>query len=164
LAAHDHVAARERFNACDVASGKEAETSIMLILLVEDEPLCALSTSWELERANHTVLGPAASSDEALRLAEGRRPDLALVDIDLERRGAGIDVARRLRAMNVPAVFVTAQAAAASEHADLAVGYIGKPYDPADIPRSVDAIMSALRGRVVPRPLPRSLRVFSLAS
>lgn len=136
----------------------------MLILLVEDEPLCALSVAWELERANHTVLGPAASSDEALQLARRRRPDLALVDIDLERRGAGIDLVRKLRAMSVPAVFVTAQASVASQHADLVVGYIGKPYDPADIPRSVEAIMSALRGRALPRPLPTSLRVFRLAS
>src|SRR5262245_38293966 len=102
----------------------------MLILLVEDDPLCAFCASYELERAGYTVLGPSGSSDEALQLAQRLRPDLALVDIDLERRGAGIDLVRALNAMNIPSVFVTAQTSVANEHADLVVGHIDKPYDP----------------------------------
>jgi DNA-binding response OmpR family regulator len=136
----------------------------MLILLVEDDPLCAFCASYELERANYGVLGPAVSSDEALQLVRCRRPDLALVDIDLERRGAGVDLVRALRAMNIPSVFMTAQTSIANEHAHLVFGHIDKPYDPADIPLSVDAVVSAMRGRGLPRSLPASLRVFSLAS
>jgi DNA-binding NarL/FixJ family response regulator len=41
------------------------------------------------------VVGVAASGDEAVRLAEALRPDLAIVDISLGEE-SGFDVARRL--------------------------------------------------------------------
>ena len=104
----------------------------LLILIVEDEMLSALSMSWELEDAGHRVLGPAASYEEALRLARRERPLL----------------------------FVSAQSAVASRYHDLALGHIGKPYDLADLPRSVDAVLSRLRGTEPPAALPRSLRLF----
>jgi CheY-like chemotaxis protein len=136
----------------------------MLILLVEDEPLAALSATCELEGAKHGVLGPAASSDEALQLAQHRRPDLALVDIDLERPDAGIDLARRLRALDIPALFVTGQTAVAKQHADLVLGFIGKPYDPADLTRSIDVVAWMLEGHDPPQWLPPSLRLSAMVA
>jgi CheY-like chemotaxis protein len=144
--------------------GNEGLTRVMLILLVEDEPLAALSATWELESTRHSVLGPAASSDEALQLVQRRRPDLALVDIDLERPNAGIDLVRGLRALDIPSLFVTAQATVAKQHADLVLGFIAKPYDPADLTRSVDVVGSMLEGNGPPQWLPRSLRLFALVT
>ena len=133
---------------------------MMLILIVEDEMLSALSMSWELEDAGHRVLGPAASYEEALRLARRERPELALVDIDLQRPGDGVELARAFLEMDIPLLFVSAQSAVASRYHDLALGHIGKPYDLADLPRSVDVVLSRLRGAEPPSALPRSLRLF----
>jgi DNA-binding response OmpR family regulator len=132
----------------------------MLILVVEDEMLSALSMRWALEDAGHRVLGPAASYEEALQLAGRDRPQLALVDIDLQHPGDGVELARAFRDLHIPSLFVSAQSALASRHRELAVGCIGKPYDLADLPRSVDVVLSLLHGAGPPAALPRSLQLF----
>jgi len=38
----------------------------MLILIVEDEPIVAWSLAQALREAGHTLVGPTASSDEAI--------------------------------------------------------------------------------------------------
>jgi AmiR/NasT family two-component response regulator len=50
-----------------------------------------MSLTWELEDAGHKVLGPVSSMAHAQRLAEQARPDLALIDIDLQRQPQGIE-------------------------------------------------------------------------
>lgn len=133
----------------------------MLILIVEDEPLCALSTTWELQSAGHEVMGPATTLDEAVELAHAQRPDLALIDIDLVHKGDGVELARRLRDMDVASVFVSAQHALARQNSDLVLGMIGKPYNPAEISRSVEVIGAVMHGERPPPPsIPRSLQLF----
>jgi two-component system, response regulator PdtaR len=131
----------------------------MLILIVEDEPITAMSAAWELEQAGHRVLEAAATVDEALVLARKHRPDLALVDIDLHDTGNGVELARQLREMDIPSLFVSAQDSLANHNSNVALGFIGKPYHPADIPRSVEVIRALLRGEVLP-PLPRALHLY----
>lgn len=131
----------------------------MVILIVEDEPICVMSATWELEQAGHQVLEPAATIEQAMRFARQHRPDLALVDIDLEDMGDGLQLARQLRELDIPSVFVSAQDAVANLNKGLALGFICKPYDPADIPRSVAVINALLHGEALPTQ-PRALRLF----
>ena len=58
----------------------------MVVLVVEDEAIIAYCSAAMLEDAGYAVLGPAHTSAEALELARGKRPDVALIDIDLECR------------------------------------------------------------------------------
>lgn len=133
----------------------------MLILVVEDEPICALSTMVELEHAGHETLGPAATLEEGLELARTGHPTLALIDIDLMHAGDGVELAKRLRELDVAAVFVSGQHPAAFEHRDLALGLIGKPYNPADLPPSIEVIAAILEGKTFPpASQPRALRLF----
>lgn len=132
----------------------------MKILVVEDEPISALSITWELESAGHTVTGPAARIEDALRLVRLCRPDLVLLDIDLEQEGDGLKLAETFREMDIATVFVSGKGSVASQHSELALGFIGKPYNPADIPRSVAAIGAVLSGQTLPEPMPLSLRLF----
>lgn len=133
----------------------------MWVLVVEDEPFSALSAVLELEQAGHQVVGPAATLDHALQLARGHRPELALIDIDLQHTGEGLSLARRFRSMDIPSVFVSGEIALANANSALALGFIGKPYDPADLSRSVDIIEELLQGHVPTQPIPRSLHLFS---
>jgi DNA-binding NarL/FixJ family response regulator len=64
-------------------------------LIVDDNPLFGDEARSLLEQEGVSVVGVAASSDEAVRLAEELGPDLALVDINLCEE-SGFDVARRL--------------------------------------------------------------------
>ena len=133
----------------------------MLILVVEDEPICALSTVAELEHAGHRTLGPAATLEEGLELARTGHPALALIDIDLRHAGDGVELAKRLRELHVPTVFVSAQHPSAFQNSDLALGFIGKPYNPADLPPSIEVISEILNGKQpAPSSLPRALQLF----
>jgi DNA-binding NarL/FixJ family response regulator len=64
-------------------------------LIVDDSPRFGEEARSLLEHEGMSVVGVAASGDEAIRLAEALRPDLALVDISLGKE-SGFDVARRL--------------------------------------------------------------------
>lgn len=134
----------------------------MLILIVEDEPICALSTVAELEHAGHETLGPAATLEEGMALARAGHPQLALIDIDLMHAGDGIELARQLRELQIASVFVSAQHPSAYENRHLAVGFIGKPYNPADLPPSIEVIAAVLEGKQPPAALlPQALQLFT---
>ena len=64
-------------------------------LIVDDNPLFGDEARSLLEHEGVSVVGVASSGDEAARLAEELRPDLALVDIRLGEE-SGFDVARLL--------------------------------------------------------------------
>jgi two-component system, response regulator PdtaR len=107
----------------------------MVVLVVEDEAIIAYCSTALLEEAGFAVLGPAHTSSEALELARSKRPDVALIDIDLESPGAGIGVAQQLRTQYGTAiVFTTGQMDQARSHSDIAVAALSKPYDPSELP------------------------------
>ena len=68
----------------------------LTIEVVEDEALVALNLIILLEDLGHIVLGPAATSTQALTLAEATPPDLAFVDLNLVDGPTGVRVARDL--------------------------------------------------------------------
>ena len=137
----------------------------MRVLIVEDEPLIAMSLSEQISQAGHTVLGPASSSAEALELAE-EAPTMALVDIDLECKLAGVSVVRELKyRFRVPAFFVTGQRECAAQNADAALGVISKPFELSDIPQALEVAAQILRGGTPPPPsIPSSLQLFGGAA
>jgi two-component system, response regulator PdtaR len=119
----------------------------MVVLVVEDEVIIAYCTVMQLEDAGHTVLGPARTSEEALALARHTPPDVAVIDIDLEEPGAGIGLAQQLRCeYDVVVVFTTGQSELARAHADIALGVITKPYDPAELSEIVTYAAATRRG------------------
>src|SRR5687768_7743277 len=119
----------------------------MLILIVEDEPIVALSLAQALRESGHTILGPTASSDEAIELSARYAPRLALVDITLDGQIEGIALAQRLKSeMSVASVFMTAQPMLARENADAALGLIENPYLPEFVSRAIAVIDEVLDG------------------
>src|SRR6266705_6370816 len=64
-------------------------------LIVDDNPRFGEEARSLLEHEGISVVGVAASGDEAVRLAKALGPDVALVDISLGEE-SGFDVARRL--------------------------------------------------------------------
>jgi len=84
----------------------QAATSV---LIIEDEPIIAFDLSDIVSEMGHDVVGIAATKDEAVSLAIGRRPGIILADIQLCDGSSGIDAVSEIqRARNVPVVFVTA--------------------------------------------------------
>ena len=63
------------------------------ILILEDEALIALDLKEELEDLGYIITGLTSSGEEALRSAHVNRPDIALIDIVIEGKMDGIDIA-----------------------------------------------------------------------
>ncbi|MFV3131573.1 response regulator [Niveispirillum sp. KHB5.9] len=76
------------------------------VLLVEDEPLLAMVTEEMLLEQGADVLGPAASVEAAVALADEGGIDLAILDVNLrgDRSDAAADA---LAARHIPFLFTT---------------------------------------------------------
>ena len=134
----------------------------MVILIVEDQALLGMSLAWELQDAGHKVLGPVSSFAHAQRLAAQERPDLALIDMELQRQEQAIELARTLRSQfAIPSLMISSEPSPLREHTDAVLGVIAKPFNPADIHRSVAVAEVVMQGGSPPPPsIPRVLELF----
>ena len=120
------------------------------ILVVDDESAIRLLCRVNLDSAGFETI-EAGDGETALALARSERPDLILLDVMLP----GLDgwgVAQKLAEMpetrGIPIVFLTARSAASDEvqaHAVGGVGYITKPFDPAELSQTVTATIQRVR-------------------
>jgi two-component system, response regulator PdtaR len=113
----------------------------MRVLVLDDEWLVAALTATILLHAGHDVVGPASSAQEAMQLAVARKPQLALLDIDLHGAGSGLDVAHLCSELGIPAVFVSGSRVSPEER-DGAAGSLSKPYLPNDLLQAVEYFRS----------------------
>jgi DNA-binding NarL/FixJ family response regulator len=115
-------------------------------LIVDDSPPFFQAARQLLDDDGITVVGFAATSDEAVDKALALGPDVALVDIDLGAE-SGVDVAQRLAGLpdgGPPVILISAESG--SELAELvdtsgALGFVSKT----DL--SGDAIRTLVAGR-----------------
>ena len=77
------------------------------VLVVEDDPLISFGLTDEIEAAGHPVVGPAPSTGAALMQVRLERPALALIDLDLEHVHDSLDLARRLKEMDIPSIVIS---------------------------------------------------------
>src|SRR5690242_1151817 len=81
------------------------------ILIVEDEGIVAKDLQRDLADLGYEVPVVAATSEDALRSASSRCPDLALMDVHIRGPRDGIETASLLRTrFHVPVIFLTALA------------------------------------------------------
>jgi DNA-binding response OmpR family regulator len=133
----------------------------MKILVAEDDTLLAMSLVEELAEAGHIVLGPAKTVAEGLDIIEADKPELAILNINLEDGSKGTELAAVLvRRWNVPCFFVSGDMVEAREHQVYALGYICKPYDPSIVLASVEVARSLLEGKK-PAAIPPGLELFN---
>jgi PAS domain S-box-containing protein len=103
------------------------------VLIVEDKRVVARDVGEHLTRLGYSVAGVTASGEEAVRLAEGLRPDLVLMDIRLEGDTDGVEAARQIRErLGLPVVYLTAYADAETlQRAKVTepFGYVLKPFE-----------------------------------
>ncbi len=79
------------------------------VLIIEDEPLIALTIENIVTDMGHAVVGIAHTKNEALSLVAHQKPGLILADIQLADGSSGIDaVSEIVAADTTPAIFITA--------------------------------------------------------
>jgi two-component system, cell cycle sensor histidine kinase and response regulator CckA len=64
------------------------------ILIVEDEQIIAADLRNQLRRMGHEVIGIAVSGQEAIEIAETAKPELVLMDVQLDGKMSGTEAAR----------------------------------------------------------------------
>ncbi len=112
------------------------------ILVVEDEFILSEDIKDTLVRKNFEVIGQAVSAHEACELAQHLRPDLVMMDIQLQGEDDGIIAATTIRNRDhIPVVFLTAHTDPATlERAKHAApyGYLVKPFSDKELEAAVE--------------------------
>ena len=102
------------------------------VLIVEDEIIVAEDLAGRLRQLGYEIAGIAASGEEAVELTDRLRPQLIIMDIQLNGTLDGIEAADRILARHdLPVVYLTAHADAATlvrAKVTGPSGYILKPY------------------------------------
>lgn len=81
------------------------------VLICEDEALVALELQQRLQHFGYEVIGIASGGREAYDIASQHRPDLALMDINLNGELSGPEIAEILgKEFNIPSIYLTAYA------------------------------------------------------
>lgn len=122
------------------------------IIVVEDEPLFALTLKQLIElNPFHVVTAVADDCESALAAVAARRPDLALVDLQLARGSSGFALAAKLRDLAIPCLFTSGKVPS-FPIPDLALGCLIKPFTEADLVQALKTAEDMLRGREPLRP------------
>jgi DNA-binding response OmpR family regulator len=79
-------------------------------LIVEDEAIIALDLAAELQSLGFDVLRAARTYDQAVAIADRKRPDLAIVDLVLNGSAEGRQLVEELRARGIRVLVVTGSA------------------------------------------------------
>jgi two-component system alkaline phosphatase synthesis response regulator PhoP len=122
-------------------------TTPATILVVDDEQSIRTVVRAYLEHEGYAVL-MAENGPDAIALAEDRRPDLVILDLNLPGMD-GMEVAARLRERSdVFILMLTARSEETDRVAGLRIGaddYLTKPFSPRELTARVEAILRRRR-------------------
>jgi two-component system OmpR family response regulator len=114
------------------------------LLLVEDDDAIASLVAMYLEREGFEVLR-AQEADTALALWQREHPRLAILDIGLAGSADGLEVCKRLRAVDdTPVIFLTARGDEVDRVVGLELGaddYVTKPFSPRELVARVKTVL-----------------------
>lgn len=114
-----------------------------LVLAVDDEPGILRLIKLELSTQGFRVV-TAGGGEDALKIAEEQRPDIALLDIVMPEM-TGLEVMRRLRERSsIPVILLTAKGSETDKVRGLELGaddYLAKPFSPDELSARVRAVL-----------------------
>ena len=121
------------------------------ILIVEDDQIIAADLRLKLERLGHEVIGIASAGEEAIGMADRFKPEIVLMDIQLETPLNGAEAARTIQgSTGASIIFVTAFPSAAfggeaertPEGVEEGDGvYLGKPFSRVQLEAALEAVL-----------------------
>ena len=106
------------------------------VLVVEDEFVIALEVEDALRRAGYEVVGPAATPEDALRLATEEALDAAVLDVEL-RGGRVFPAVDPLVHRSVPFVFLTGYTPVTLPASLRGRPFLAKPFAAARLPAAM---------------------------
>ncbi|HNW18595.1 MAG TPA: response regulator [Sphingorhabdus lacus] len=128
------------------------------ILIVEDEFIVALNLRQIMSNMGFDVIGIAPDAATAEQLAQ-RKPDIALVDLNLRDGPTGPEIGARLsQKYGTTVLFLTANASQLRDGIKGTIGVLSKPVDEQAIGTVLDFLVKHRVGE--PASPPPSLRLF----
>lgn len=112
------------------------------ILVVDDDRLILATLSKGLRQAGYEV-GEANSGDDALRLTNELKPDLALLDMRMPGM-SGVELAQHLVDKRIPFIFLSAYGDPEIVRQATELGALGYLVKPLDLPQIIPSIEAAL--------------------
>lgn len=116
--------------------------SYVKILVVEDEQIISMQICDFLENIGYQVLPPVTNYEEAVVFLHSEKPDIAILDIELEGDKTGMDIAKYIKEhIHIPFIFLTIKANRETiERAKLLnpPAYLVKPFKKEDLFASVE--------------------------
>jgi DNA-binding response OmpR family regulator len=115
------------------------------VLVLEDEGLIGFDLALTLQAQGYEVLGPCRRVSEAEEAIGTLHPDVAVLDINLDDARDGFEMADKLRAADIPFVFVTGYSEAVMPTPTRLARSrrLSKPVDTAALVRSIEALIDA---------------------
>ncbi len=115
------------------------------ILVVEDESIVALDIQDRLESLGYEVPATIASGEKAIEQAGALRPDLVLMDIQLQGPMDGVEAADQIRQrFGIPVIYLTANA----DHPTVQrakvtepFGYVIKPFEERELHTTIEVAL-----------------------
>lgn len=125
------------------------------IMIVEDEVITGMSLQHLLEHWGYAICEQVSSGREAIKKAEREKPDIVLIDINLNGEISGIEAARQIRSrFCIPILFITGYSdkETIKEARDIEpVGYFVKPIDFHELKLTIDSIVQKNKKKLRPR-------------
>jgi len=120
----------------------------MRILIVEDELIIAEDVRGMLGRMGYEVIGNAMDFQEAVAILESAKPDLILLDVNLNGKKDGIDLAKLINEnYKIPFIYTTSYSDAATlERAKTTqpANYLVKPFKEAQLFTAIEMALHRL--------------------
>lgn len=115
------------------------------LLIVENDRVTARDLEATLRRRGFVVIGIAYSAKQALDLLKGEKPDLVLLDIQLDGPEDGIELARTLRSEHgIPSIFVTGyseESILSRARSAAPAAFLRKPFSDAEIAVCLESVV-----------------------
>ena len=132
------------------------------VLIVEDEVIVAMSIERTLSSFGYDVVGLSTTPEDAIRIAAELKPDLVLMDINLEGEIDGIDAAEKIAQISdIPVVYLTSYTNEDTLRRAIGTnpyGYLTKPVRPKEIYTTIETVLNKRRAEIAEKDLRDSIR------
>jgi two-component system, chemotaxis family, chemotaxis protein CheY len=114
------------------------------VLVADDAAIVRKIVGEMLESGGHTVVGEAATGEDAVRLFAELRPDVSVLDVNMPA-GDGMAAAQEIRAIDVRARLIIASVLATRarvQHTvELDAAFLAKPFESEALLRAVEQVL-----------------------
>lgn len=122
------------------------------VLIVEDEVLISEHLKRIVQNAGYWPLEICGDYDEAMSLLKNETPDLAFLDIRMNGVDEGVEVAKHLRSLGIPFVFITSfsdKETLQNAVNQQPLGYVLKPFTKEEIHRHLKVLEQEVTGNFI---------------